>query len=249
MTVDPGRRVACVIGGTRGIGRAVARRLAAAGGPVVITGRDRPTADASAAELAAETGAEVTAVALDVRDFAGAAGAVRALVARHGRLDALVVSAGAMHNAPLGMVTEEAVRQTLDTHVAGPIAVLQAAARAMMRRRAGSITLIGSTVGRDGPPGQLVYAAAKSALTGLVSSAARELGPYGVRVNAVAPGLVATRLLAEVPERTLAARTAETPLRRLGTPEDVAAAVAYLAGEDASFVTGQTLAVDGGLVL
>jgi 3-oxoacyl-[acyl-carrier protein] reductase len=238
-----------VTGGTRGIGLATARALAETGATVVLTGRDEPTAKERAAELATACGTEVVGRALDVTDTA----AVRALftdVAReHGTVDCLVANAGVLEDALIGMIRDDLVDRMLDTNVAGTLACLQAAARVMMRKRTGSIVLLASIVGERGNAGQSAYAASKGAVTALAKSAAKELGRYGIRVNAVAPGVIRTDMIAHLPDDLVAARTADTALGRVGTPEDVARVIRFLSGPEAGFVTGQIVGVDGGLVL
>ncbi|HEY1572337.1 MAG TPA: SDR family NAD(P)-dependent oxidoreductase [Pseudonocardiaceae bacterium] len=241
-------RVAVVTGGARGIGLATCRALAAAGATVVLTGRDEQTAALRAKELAAELDAVVEGVELDVTDSAAVAAVVRGAARRHGRLDVVVANAGVLGDALLGMITDELVDGMLRTNVAGTINTVQAAARAMMRW-GGSIVVLASVVGERGNAGQTAYAASKAAVATVARSAAKELGRYGIRVNAVAPGVIDTDMTAHLPADVLARRVADTPLGRLGTPADVAGVIRFLAGDGAAFVTGQVLGVDGGLVL
>ena len=241
-------RVAVVTGGTRGIGLATCRALAAAGATVVLTGRDEQTAALRAKELAAELDAVVEGVELDVTDSAAVTAVVRGATRRHGRLDVVVANAGVLTDALLGMVTDELIDSMLRTNVAGTINTVQAAARAMMRW-GGSIVVLASVVGERGNAGQTAYAASKAAVATVARSAAKELGRYGIRVNAVAPGVIDTDMTAHLPADVLARRVADTPLGRLGTPADVAGVIRFLAGDGAAFVTGQVLGVDGGLVL
>lgn len=238
-------KVAVVTGGTRGIGFATAAALAEAGATVVITGRDRETTEKRAAEL----GERAHGVALDIADSAAVKDVFKAIAKEHGRIDVLVASAGILEGGLIGMLTDDHVSRTLTTNVAGTINTVQAAARAMMRKRTGSIVLLGSIVGERGNAGQMVYAASKAALVAAAKSAAKELGRHGIRVNAVAPGVIRTDLISEQSDEVLERVKADTALGRLGTAEEVAKVIRFLCGDDASFVTGQVLGIDGGLVL
>jgi 3-oxoacyl-[acyl-carrier protein] reductase len=246
---DLSGQVALVTGATRGIGHATARELAACGATVVVSGRDEARAKSSAAAIAEVTGTEVDGIGLDVTDFSAVGQAVAAVVRARGHLDILVANAGIMVTAPLGAITGRQVRDTLDTNVAGVIAGVQAAGRAMMRRRTGVIVVVGSIVGRDGGAGQVAYSASKAAAAAVAVSAAKELGRFGVRVNAVAPGVIDTDLAARLPAEARQRYVAGSLLGRLGTPADVARVIRFLVSDDAAFITGQVLAVDGGLAL
>jgi len=188
-------------------------------------------------------------VALDVADSAAIKDVFKAVAKEHGRIDVLVASAGVLEGGLIGMLTDDHVSKTLTTNVAGSINSVQAAARAMMRKRTGSIVLIGSIVGERGNAGQMVYAASKAALVAAAKSAAKELGRHGIRVNAVAPGVIATDLISEQSDEVLERIKGDTALGRLGTAEEVAKVIRFLVSDDASFVTGQVLGIDGGLVL
>jgi 3-oxoacyl-[acyl-carrier protein] reductase len=242
-------RVVVVTGGTRGIGRATAEALAEAGATVVVTGRDEGTAAKVAAEIAEAWGVTAAGVGFDVADFAATAEAFKAIAAAHGRIDGVVANAGVLEGALIGMMTPDLVNRMLSVNVAGTIATVQAAGRAMMRRRAGSIVVLGSVVGVQGSAGQVAYAASKAAVANLAVSAAKELGPRGIRVNAVAPGLIDTELIASIPPEAIEERVGRTALRRLGTPADVAKVIRFLISDESAFITGQVLGVDGGLVL
>lgn len=244
-------RIALITGGTRGIGLATARALIAGGATVVLTGRDAAHAEAVAKEIGGH------GVGLDVSDFAAVGEVIKRVVAEHGGLDILVANAGIMENAMLGMIRADDVRRTLDINVAGTVAAVQAAARAMARkrtaadgteRRGGAIVLLASVVGMYGAAGQSVYAASKAAVAALARSAARELGGRGIRVNAVAPGVIRTDLIASLPADVLDKQAAAAALGRLGTPEEVADVIRFLVGDGARYVTGQVLGVDGGLI-
>jgi 3-oxoacyl-[acyl-carrier protein] reductase len=241
---DLSGRVALVTGGTRGIGLATVRALAEAGATVVLTGRD----EARAKEAASAAGA-AAGLALDVTDAKAVSSLVRGVAKEHGRLDIVVANAGIMEDALLGMIREELVDTTLSTNVAGTLHTVQAAARAMMRKKSGSIVVLASIVGEHGSAGQTVYAASKAAVANIARSAAKELGRSGIRVNAVAPGVIETDLTAGLSEDAKAENTGKTPLGRLGRAEDVANAIRFLVSDEASFITGQVLGVDGGLVL
>jgi 3-oxoacyl-[acyl-carrier protein] reductase len=241
---DLSGRVALVTGGTRGIGLATARALAEAGATVVLTGRD----EARAKEAASAAGA-AAGLALDVTDAKAVSSLVRSVAKEHGKLDIVVANAGIMEDALLGMIREELVDTTLSTNVAGTLHTVQAAARAMMRKKSGAIVVLASIVGEYGSAGQTVYAASKAAVANIAKSAAKELGRSGIRVNAVAPGVIETDLTAGLSEDAKAENTGKTPLGRLGRAEDVANAIRFLVSDEASFITGQVLGVDGGLVL
>jgi 3-oxoacyl-[acyl-carrier protein] reductase len=231
-------KLALVTGASRGIGRAVAVELAAAGATVVVaynTGRDEAHA------VATEIGGR--AVQADVSDPESA----RALVDEAGDLDILVNNAGVTRDGLIARMTDEDWRTVLETNLSAAFYTCRAAARGMMRRRSGAIVNLSSIVGVHGNPGQTNYGASKAGIIGLTKSLARELGSRGVRANVVAPGYVRTRLTDVLPEEAQQAMLANTPLGRLGDPADVAGAVRFLVSDEASFITGEVLLVDGGL--
>jgi 3-oxoacyl-[acyl-carrier protein] reductase len=231
-------KLALVTGGSRGIGRAIALELGRAGAEVVVgyrTGREE--AEAVASEIGGR------AVEADVSDAESA----KALVETAGDLDVLVNNAGLTRDGLLVRMSDEDWRTVIDTNLSSVFYTCRAAARPMMRKRAGSIVNVSSIVGVHGNWGQTNYAASKAGIIGFTKSLARELGSRNVRANVVAPGYVKTQLTDVLPEEATAAMLQNTPLGRLGDPEDVAGAVRFLCSDAAAFVTGDVLLVDGGL--
>ncbi len=240
-------KCALVTGASRGIGAAIALRLAAEGAAVAINyAGSRDAALQVAAAIEAAGGRAVTLQA-DVSDPAAATALVEATVAELGALDILVNNAGITRDGLLVRMSDEDWASVISTNLTGVFSVTRAATKFMMKARAGSIINITSVVGISGNAGQANYSAAKAGVIGLTKSVARELAPRGVRCNAVAPGFIETDMTAALSEAQRTAVTSAVALNRLGTVEDVAAAVAFLASDDASYVTGQVLAVDGGM--
>jgi 3-oxoacyl-[acyl-carrier protein] reductase len=231
-------KTALVTGGSRGIGKAIAVELARAGAAVAIgyhSGGDE--AEAVAGEIGGR------AIQADVSDAEEA----RRLVEDAGDVDVLVNNAGITRDGLLMRMSDDDWRAVLDTNLGGVFNTCRAASRGMLRRRSGSIVNISSVVGVHGNPGQTNYGAAKAGIIGFTKSLARELGTRGVRANVVAPGYIDTRLTRELPEELKGAMLQNTPLGRFGSPEDVAGAVRFLCSDEASFITGEVLLVDGGL--
>jgi 3-oxoacyl-[acyl-carrier protein] reductase len=233
-------KTALVTGASRGIGRAIALELAQAGASVVVGYRSGAE---EAEAVAQEAGGR--ALQADVSDPDQA----RRLVEESGDIDLLVNNAGVTRDGLLARMPDDDWRSVLETNLGGMFYTCRAAARGMMKRRAGSIVNVSSIVGVRGNPGQTNYAAAKAGMIGFTKSLARELGPRGVRANVVAPGYVKTALTDVLPGEARQAMLANTPLGRLGDPEDVARAVRFLCSDEASFVTGEVLLVDGGLAM
>jgi 3-oxoacyl-[acyl-carrier protein] reductase len=245
-------RVALVTGAAGGIGAATARRLADEGATVVVLDRDLESATA-VAEAIAEGGGTASAVAADVSKKDAVDAAVAEVVERHERIDVLVNNAGITRDDLLFRMSEDDWDVVLDVNLKSVFLCTQAVQRHMVQAKSGAVVSLSSRSAR-GNRGQANYAAAKAGIQGLTATMALELGPFGIRVNAVAPGYIATDMTRatarrqgldpEELERTTAERT---PLRRVGAPEDVASVVAFLASDDARHVTGQTVAIDGGL--
>jgi len=241
--------VAVVTGGTRGIGLAVARRLTADGYDVLMTYRDdAESAEAAKHELAG-SGRRVDCLAADIATADGAGAAIVAAMQHFGRLDVLVNNAGITRDTLLMRMTEADWDDVLATNLKGAFLTSKAAIRPMLRQRSGRIVNVSSVVGQVGNAGQANYAAAKSGLIGFTKSLAKEVGSRGITVNAIAPGFIATRMTDGLSDEIKATLLERTPLGRFGTPDDIAGAVAFLVGADASFITGHTLTVDGGLFM
>jgi 3-oxoacyl-[acyl-carrier protein] reductase len=240
-------RVALVTGGSRGIGAAIATELGAAGAVVAVNyARNAEAAEAVCAAVR-EAGGTAHALEADVATAAGAGGLVERVEGDVGPLDILVNNAGITRDNLIVKLADEDWRAVVDTNLAGAFFTCRAAARPMMRRRRGAIVNMTSIVGLHGNAGQTNYAASKAGLVGLTKSLAKELGSRGVRVNAIAPGYISTELTDALPDAAREAILAQTPLRRLGDPADVARAVRFLVSDASAFVTGAVLAVDGGL--
>ncbi|MEO0326245.1 MAG: 3-oxoacyl-[acyl-carrier-protein] reductase [Myxococcota bacterium] len=240
-------KVALVTGGSRGIGRAIAEALAGAGALVVLTYRTGADAAAEAVAGIESAGGQAEAVALDVADTASVEAVVKDVAKRHGRLDVLVNNAGISKDGLLLRVKPADLEVTFATNVAGSLFAAKAAIRPMMKQRGGRIIQLSSVVGESGNPGQAVYSASKAALLGLTKSLAREYASRGITVNAVAPGYITTDMTAALPDEATAAFVDQTPLGRAGTPAEVAAAVLFLASDEAGYITGQVIRVNGGM--
>jgi 3-oxoacyl-[acyl-carrier protein] reductase len=239
-------QVALVTGGSRGIGRAVAGALAAAGARVVVVARDRARAQAAAAEL---PGTGHAGFACDVADPAAVDDLLKTVEAELGPIDVLVNNAGVTDDNLLVRLSDEAWDRVLDTNLKGAFNLIRAAAKGMMRRRQGRIVNVTSVVGLVGNKGQANYAASKAGLIGLTKAVAKELASRNVLCNAVAPGYIETEMTAALGEAAREALSGQIALGRLGQPEDIAGVVRFLAGPGASYITGQTIVVDGGMVM
>jgi 3-oxoacyl-[acyl-carrier protein] reductase len=240
-------RVALVTGASRGIGRAIARQLASAGLFVVAAARG-DHAEAVAREIV-EAGGHAEPVALDVTVPGNVEQIVADVVSRHGRLDVLVSNAGITRDQLLLRMKPADWDAVIATNLTATFTCVQAVSRPMIRQRSGRIIAISSVVGQMGNAGQANYAASKAGLIGFAKSMARELASRGITVNVVAPGLIATDMTDALGEDVRAKWAAQVPLGRLGTPDEVAAAVRFLASDEASYITGHVLAVNGGMYM
>ena len=242
-------KTALVTGASRGIGRAIALRLAAEGASVAINYAGN-TAKAAETKAAIEAvGGKAALFQADVSDSAQVERMVAAVTEMFGTIDILVNNAGITRDGLLMRMKEEDFDAVLDTNLKGIFHVTKAVSKLMMKKRAGRIVNMASVVGILGNAGQTNYAAAKAGVIGFTKSAAREFAARGITVNAVAPGFIATDMTAAMPEKAKEATLAAIPLRRMGEPEDVANAVAFLVSDQASYITGQVVKVDGGMVM
>jgi 3-oxoacyl-[acyl-carrier protein] reductase len=242
------QRVAIVTGASRGIGRAIATRLAADGRHVVCVSRSQGPLNELVAEIQA-AGGSASAQACDISDFTAVAEMVEGVAKEHGRLDILVNNAGITKDNLILRMSDEEWDDVINTNLKSVFVACRAAARPMMRGKFGRICNIASTSGLVGNSGQANYAAAKSGLTGFTKTVARELGKKNITANCVAPGFIATDMTKDLPAAVTEHIKTVISTRELGQPEDIAAAVAYVTSDDARFITGQTIAVDGGMTM
>ncbi len=242
-------KVALVTGGSRGIGRAICVRLAAAGAFVIVNSARHEEAARQTLRLISDAGGEAEALSFDVADHGAATGAIADLVKRKGRIDILVNNAGESRDGLLVRMKEEDWDRVIGTNLKGAFNCCRAVAYTMMKQRSGRIINVSSIVALSGNAGQANYSASKAGLVGLTKSLARELAPRGICVNAVAPGLIDTDMTSALTEEQREKVLLEIPLSRLGTPDDVAGVVMFLASDDAGYITGQVFGVNGGLYM
>jgi 3-oxoacyl-[acyl-carrier protein] reductase len=247
--IDLSGKTALVTGGSRGIGRAIVTRLATQGADVAFTYLGNEAAAKETTAAVQGLGRTGLAIQGDARESEAAEATVKAALEALGKLDILVNNAGITRDDLIMRMSPENWRDVLETNLFGAFWMTKAVTRPMLKARGGRIINISSVSGQAGQTGQANYSAAKAGIIGLTKATARELASRGITVNAIAPGFVLTELTQDLPEALKAEITARTPLGRFGTTEEVANAVAFLASEEAAYITGQVLAVDGGLVM
>jgi len=246
--IDLKDKVALVTGASRGIGKAISLSLARAGATVALVARSEAALDDVRKEIVSQ-GGQASAHPCNITDPDAVAAAVKDITEQHGALHILVNNAGVTRDNLIMRMSNEDWETPILTNLTGAFNCIKAAVRPMMRQRYGRIINISSVVGVTGNAGQANYAASKAGLIGLTKSSAKELASRGITVNAVAPGYIATDMTADLSEDIKKKLTEAIPLGRLGMPDDIAPVVAFLASKEAGYITGQTLLVDGGMVM
>ncbi len=243
-------KVALITGGCRGIGLATARLFAREGSHVILTGRSLESLEEALSSLAKDVpGARLTKLVLDVAHAESVRDAFQSVFRLTRRLDVLVSNAGVLDDALIGMVTEQQIQRVFATNTFGVLFCAQYGSRLMARNKSGSIINIASIIGVDGNAGQSVYAGSKAAVVGITRSLAKELAPQNIRVNAIAPGFIETDMARSIGQEKFAERVASVKMGRIGSPDEVAKVALFLASDLSTYVTGQIIGVDGGMLI
>lgn len=242
-------RVGWITGASRGIGKATALEAGRLGARLILLARSREALEETALAVEKEGGVRPHIIVCDLADESSLKAAFREVRDHTKQLDFLVNNAGILRDAVLGMISSKQISEVLQTNLISLIQIMQFAARIMMGAKSGSIVNVASIIGRSGNEGQVVYGASKAGVIGATKSAARELAPHGIRVNAVAPGVITTSMIADIPEPKKLELLHSIKMNRLGQPEEVAKVICMLASDYTSYVTGQILGVDGGMWL
>lgn len=250
MNFDKGNlltgKICMVTGCGKGLGKATLIAFAAAGADTIYANDIvEGSIDSTASYLRSEYGTQIVTMYHDVSDFAANKTAILKIKKESGRLDVLVNNAGVMKDALIGSVTDKLVQWTYGTNVFGTMDLLQLATKLMLKQKKGSIINLSSIVGITGNPGQLVYSSTKGAIISMTKTAAKELAPRGIRVNAIAPGMIDTDMMRSIGEKHLAVHINNIPMGRLGRPEEIANTAVFLASDMASYISGQVISVDG----
>ena len=245
--IDLTNRIALVTGASRGIGRAIATKLAAQGATVVAAARAQNAAET--VEAITSSGGKAEVASADVSDAAAVDALIGGTLQRHGRIDILVNNAGIAKDQLMLRMKRDDWDQVIATNLTAAFALTQAVLKPMIRQKGGRIVCISSVVGQSGNAGQANYAASKAGLIGFAKAVAQEVASRNITVNVVAPGLIETDMTRAITDNAREEWAARIPLKRLGTPEDIAAAVCFLASDEAAYITGQVLAVNGGMYM
>ena len=248
-SLDLSGKVALVTGGARGIGLSISKVLAEHGASVVVGARSIDKAQEAVDLLSVAGDARHSAIALDVCDIDAIKSSARHIHKIYKKLDILVNNAGVLGDGLLGMIPDDIITETLSTNIVGPIQLIQNFSRLLSRAENASVINLSSIIGTNGNKGQVVYSASKSAVIGITLSAAKEMGPKGIRVNAIAPGYIATDMIAHLEPKVHEERLNSIVMGRVGEPIEVANLALFLASDLSCYVTGQVIGVDGGMVI